>query len=241
MAAMTTVRARWSGSPTADLVVVVLPGLGLPAYVRPLERGLARRGVACAVLDLPGFGSRSGRVCAPHVTTMGQVAADWVAGLDRRRRVVVLGHSTGAQAALGTALAIQRSHPDAALVMCGPTFHPAHRTLRGLARATSTAYLHDSPKEVVVVPALLRGNVDVARLVRSGVRDRPEDRIIGLDLQVLLTAGRHDTYAPASWLETLAARATRSPQVTTAVLDGSHNNLYTHGDVLTDTVLDAVR
>ncbi|MEO3938387.1 alpha/beta fold hydrolase [Dermatophilaceae bacterium Soc4.6] len=237
---MTTVRTRWFGPTAARTVVAVLPGLGLPSYVRPLADDLARRGVACVVLDLPGFGSTAGLVCAPDVLAMGETAADWVDGFDPARRVIVLGHSTGAQAALATVLRVQGTRPDSALVLCGPTFHPSHRRLLGLAVATSTAYRRDSPQEVVVVPDLVRGNIGVARIIRSGMRDRPEVRITGLELPVLLTAGRADSYAPASWLETLAARATRSPQVSTAVLDGSHNNLYTHGEALAGTVLDTV-
>ncbi|MDQ2757287.1 MAG: alpha/beta fold hydrolase [Actinomycetota bacterium] len=237
---MTTVRTRWFGPSSSDTVVAVLPGLGLPSYVTPLADDLARRGVACAVLDLPGFGSRAGLVCAPDVIAMGEAAAEWVSALAPTRRVVVLGHSTGAQAALGTAISLQHDRPDSALVLCAPTFHPDHRGLLGLARATSTAYRRDSPKEVVVVPDLVRGNVDVARIVRSGMRDRPEVRITRLELPVLLTAGRADTYAPPAWLERLAAAAGRSPWVTTAVLDGSHNNLYTHGEALAGVILDAV-
>ncbi len=236
----TTVRTRWFGPTSSPLVVAVLPGLGLPSYVKPLADDLARRGVACVVLDLPGFGSGAGLVCAPDVIAMGDTAADWVDGFDPTRRLVVLGHSTGAQAALATALRVQRCRPDSALVLCGPTFHPAQRRLLPLTIATSTAYRHDSPKEAVVVPDLLRGNVGVARIIRSGMRDRPEERITGLELPVLLTAGRYDSYAPASWLETLAACASSSPRVSTAVLDGSHNNLYTHGEALAGVVLDAV-
>jgi alpha-beta hydrolase superfamily lysophospholipase len=48
-------------APAESPVVVVLPGLGLPSYAEPTLAALARRGLRCALLDLPGFGSSGGR------------------------------------------------------------------------------------------------------------------------------------------------------------------------------------
>ncbi|WP_295696844.1 alpha/beta hydrolase [Lapillicoccus sp.] len=236
------IRTMEFGSPAAATRVVIIPGLGLPSYVIPTATALAVRGMACSVLDLPGFGSTSSLSCAPDVTAMGRAAAAWIARLPVATRVVVMGHSTGSQAALTAALDVQHSRPDAALVMAGPTFHPAHRGPVGLALATLTAYRDETLSETVtVVPDLVRGHLRVVRIIASGMRDRPERRLAALRLPLVLTAGEHDTYAPRSWLETLARAASRSPAVTSAVLAGSHNNLYTHPGALARLIDTALR
>ncbi|GAA1903074.1 alpha/beta hydrolase [Lapillicoccus jejuensis] len=230
-------RVRWWGDRDAGPVVALVPGLGLPSYVAPTARALAARGWACAVLDLPGFGAPGALVCAPQVEQVGAATAEWTRRLPPGRPLVLLGHSTGAQSALAAALAVQDERPDAALALAGPTFAPGQRGLLRLAAATATAYREDSLREAVVLPELLRGHARVAAYVVSGVRDRPEERIRDLRLPLLLTAGRADTYAPASWLEQLASAASASPQVVTRLLGGSHNNLFTHGDDLAATVV----
>lgn len=237
-----TVRTTYFGMPGAATTVVILPGLGLPAYVAPTATALAVRGMACVVLDLPGFGSASPLACAPDVTAMGHAAAAWVAQLPVTTRIVLMGHSTGSQAALVAALEIQDSRPDAALVMAGPTFRPAHRGLPGLALGTLTAYRNETLSEALtVVPDAVRGHVRIARVIASGMRDRPEQRLAALRLPLVLTAGRHDTYAPGHWLDTLRTAASRSAAVTSAILPGSHNNLYTYPAELARLIDNALR
>ncbi len=224
---------------TAPLVVM-LPGLGLPSYTVPTAQALARSGTTCAVLDLPGFG-RWGRLGSrPDITSIGQVAAAWVMARARGRRIVVVGHSTGGQAALGAALLLQEQRPDVALVMAGPTFMPEHRRLRPLVAVTPAAYRDETLGEVVVLPDVARGHLGVLSVLRSGMRDAPEQRLVALRVPLSLTAGVHDAYAPPHWLATLAAAAVRSPTVRTVVAPGSHNNLYTHPHEVMRVIADAV-
>lgn len=96
----------------------------------------------------PGFGSASTLSCAPDVTAMGRAAAMWISRLPGTTRVVVMGHSTGSQAALIAALEVQRSRPGAALVMAGPTFQPAQRRLAGLALADAYGIPGRDPQRV---------------------------------------------------------------------------------------------
>jgi len=237
-----TIRTVDFGSPSAATTVVIIPGLGLPSYVSPTATALAVRGLACTVLDLPGFGSTSALSCAPDVTAMGHAAATWVSRLPATTRVVLMGHSTGSQAALIAALEVQDSRPDAALVMAGPTFQPGHRGPAGLALATLTAYRNETVSEALtVVPDAVRGHVHIARIIASGMHDRPEQRLGALRLPLVLTAGAHDTYASRSWLEALRLAASCSPRVTSEVLSGSHNNLYTHPAELARLIDTALR
>lgn len=225
-------------SPAAPLVVI-LPGLGLPQYTFPTAEALSRRGVLCTVLDLPGFGAAGRHGSQPDVHDIGRVAAEWVEAQAVTGPVVVLGHSTGSQAALAAALSLQETHTQLGLVMAGPTFTPRQRRLGPLAAATLTAYRRDSPAELMVVPTAVRELTGVWSVLRSGMRDTPDERLRKLRVPLVLTAGEADSYAPEDWLHRLAA-ASGSPTVTVRPLPGSHNNPYTHPEELADVVLDAV-
>ena len=225
--------------PPAAPLVVILPGLGLPQYVFPTAEALSRRGVLCTVLDLPGFAAAGRHGSQPHVHDIGRVAAEWVEAQAVTGPVVVLGHSTGSQAALAAALSLQKTHTQLRLVMAGPTFTPRQRRLGPLAAATFTAYRRDSPAELMVVPTAVRGLTGVWSVLRSGMRDRPDERLQNLRVPLVLTAGEADSYAPEDWLHRLAA-ASGSATVTVRPLPGSHNNPYTHPEELADVVLEAV-
>jgi len=220
-------------------LVVLVPGLGLPGYTLPTAQAIAARGVECAVLDVPGFGSPRPWSARPHISSVGTVAADWAHQVAEGRPVVVLGHSTGAQAALTTVLGLQDRRRGIALVMAGPTFRPEHRRVGRLLLATPFAYRDDSLREIDI-REVLRARLALARLVHSGMRDDPDARLTGLAAPLTTTAGVHDSYAPPSWLNALAASATHSARVRTVVLHGSHNNLFTHPHEVADTVLLAL-
>ena len=235
----------YASDPSADRqlpaapLVVILPGLGLPQYVFPTAEALSRRGVLCTVLDLPGFAAAGRHGSQPHVHDIGRVAAEWVEAQAVTGPVVVLGHSTGSQAALAAALSLQKTHTQLRLVMAGPTFTPRQRRLGPLAAATFTAYRRDSPAELMVVPTAVRELTGVWSVLRSGMRDSPDERLQNLRVPLVLTAGEADSYAPEDWLHRLAA-ASGSPTVTVRPLPGSHNNPYTHPEELADVVLEAV-
>lgn len=221
-------------------MAVLLPGLGLPHYMLRTAGAVARRGVECVVLDLPGFGARGARTVCPVIESIATAASSWVLSRAQGRPVVVVGHSTGAQAALGAALALQPTLSQTALVMAGPTFRPEHRRPLRLLAATPLAYRDETLGELTVVPDIARGHLGVLSILRSAMRDAPEVRLAGLHVPLTLTAGRRDAYAPRSWLAELAHRATRSPSVRILDLPGSHNNLYTHPDAFAAVVTGAL-
>lgn len=217
-------------------LVVILPGLGLPFYTRPTARTVAARGLKCTVLDLPGFGSSRPRPTRPTVHAIGMTAARWIELQAPHRPVLVLGHSTGAQAALTAALALSARRRDVALVMAGPTFTPDQRRLVRLAAAVPRAYRHDRPDEVD--PAeLYRGRTGIVAMLHSGLHDAIEQRIPDLRLPLTLTAGVDDAFAPVDWLDLLARSARQAPSVRTSLLNGSHNNLFTHPEEVAELVV----
>jgi pimeloyl-ACP methyl ester carboxylesterase len=211
--------------------IVFLPGLGAPGY---LERW-AHRTAAWAdveVLDLPGW--RGGRATSCEPTIEG-VADETMRRLSDRpaERTVLIGHSTGAQAA---ALVAQRAPSRlAGVVLAGPTFDPSMRGWPGLVVRGLRTLPHETVGELpAVVPKYLRGGVvPVLRMLRDGMRHggsvyRP------VPLPVLVLAGQYDYLAPPSW----AGRLARRLDADTAIVAGGHNFCFTH-PVATDEAVRA--
>lgn len=213
-------RVLIAGTPTGLPEVVLLPGLGAPGYLAPWV-GHIGSWTRATVLDLPGWRWGRARTCPPTVTGIGAAAARWLTEQDRRD-VVLLGHSTGAQAAIRTALLV----PDrlAGVVLAGPTFDPAARPAASLLRRAAVTLAHERPGELAaVLPSYLHsGGHGVLRLLRDGLRDRPEDRAGQLRVPVLTMTGERDGFAPPAWARRLATMASGQ----CAVLPGAHNACY---------------
>jgi pimeloyl-ACP methyl ester carboxylesterase len=216
--------------------VLIVPGLGLLGYLGPLVDALGRRDMRATVLDVPGHDRRSRRVIPATVPSIAAATAEAVVARPAGEQLVLLGHSTGAQAALRAALAVQEIRRLDAVVLAGPTVVPTQRRLDLLALASVAAYRRDSPRELVVLPEVLRARLRLLTLLRSAIADRPERAVPWLSVPLVLTAGDGDAFAPQWWLEVLAAGATRSPAVLVERLGGSHNNPYTHADELAGVI-----
>lgn len=215
--------------------VVLLPGLGLLGYLTPTVEALARRGVRCTLLDLPGFGSSRLLASRPSIASIAETAAAWVVS-SGGGPVTLVGHSTGAQAALRAAISLQDSGLVSSLVLAGPTVAPSQRSVGQLVVQAPAAYRQDSLRELRVVPDIARGRLDVLRMLRSACRDTPERTVRDLRVPLLLTAGRADAFATQEWLHELAAAAIGSPWVRVVRLPGSHNNPYTHPGPLSGVI-----
>ncbi|GAB3076873.1 alpha/beta fold hydrolase [Phycicoccus sp. Root563] len=247
------VRSLWfsPAERAATATVVVFPGLGLPRYLTPLARTLAGGGAQVVVFDALAFRGRRRRVrpTIPGLSTAGQQWLTELVGVSATGAsltggsltdggpVVVLGHSTGAQVALEVVLGVQHTGRVGALVMAGPTFTPAQRHLRHLVPAGLTAWRKDPPTELVVLKNLARVRTDVVRMVLSGLRHRPEQRVENLRVPLTTTAGEADSFAPPEWLGELAARAGAGGRA--HVLVGSHNNVFPHPDEVAALVRSA--
>jgi pimeloyl-ACP methyl ester carboxylesterase len=215
-----------SAASPARATVLVVPGLGLPAYLEPTARAVVGLGMRCVVLDLLA-GRRPPQRVAPTVDAMALAAAQWVDRSGIEGPLVLVGHSTGAQVALAAGLRLQGKRDALALLLAGLTFQPSQRTVAGVLRGAAAAYRRDSPRELVALRSLARVRGDVVRLVQSARRDEPEVRAASLRVPLTLTAGERDSFAPRAWMQSVADAA-GGPSARVATLPGSHNNLFTH-------------
>ncbi len=216
------VRSLTAGRCAGQPEVVMLPGLGAPGYLAPwARRTSAWTGVA--LLDLPGWRRGRAQSCVPTLDGVAAATARWLQVTDRRG-VVLVGHSTGAQAVLRTALRV----PDrvAGVVLAGPTFEPGARTVPGVLLRAARTVPHERPGELLAVgPSYLAsGLVPLARFIADALHDRPEEGVAGLEMPVLVLTGRRDGFAPPSWARRLADVASAR----CVVLPGAHNAPFPH-------------
>jgi pimeloyl-ACP methyl ester carboxylesterase len=215
--------------------VVIVPGLGALGYLLDTVDACAARG-RTFLLDVPGFGRRGPHGCAPEVPAIAETVSAWLTRV-ADAPVVLVGHSTGAQAALHVAVA----NPDrvGALVLLGPTFPPEQRVLSGLTRGFVRNFRHESPRLLpATVPCYLRGGPRaIARFVRSAQRDEPERVIGGVRCPVLLARGEHDAFAPQPWLDRLTAAA---PDGRSTTVPGAHTFPFRQGRLTADLIARAV-
>jgi pimeloyl-ACP methyl ester carboxylesterase len=213
---------RWQTGPRADLRRAAGSArAGFRARARrPRESATWTR---ATLLDLPGWRAGRPRSCAATLPGVASATADWLQATDRHH-VILLGHSTGAQSVLRTALQV----PDrvTGVVLAGPTFDPAARTISALVRRAASTILHERPAELLAAgPSYLHsGGLPLLRFLLSALPDRPEDLVPLLTAPVLVITGEHDGIAPPAWARHLAALAS-APCV---VLPGAHNAPFPH-------------
>ena len=215
-------RSLVTGTPTAGAPeIVVVPGLGALGYLLPTVRACSAW-TRVHVLDVPGFGHRRTAHLPADLPSVAGAVHAWLQAHDLGP-VLLVGHSTGAQAALKAA----RAAPERVdrLVLAGATFAPRARSVPALLRDVGRTVVHERPGELAaVLPYYLRGARGLPVLLRSALADRPEDEVGAVDAPVLVLRGSRDALCPAQWAQALAERAADGR---CAVLPGAHNVPWT--------------
>jgi pimeloyl-ACP methyl ester carboxylesterase len=195
--------------------VVVVPGLGVSAYLRPSVAATGARGVRCWLVDPPGFGD-SGDDPARRPPTIPRLAAAIVAWLDRRvdpERLVLVGHSSGTQVAARAAAELARrpGRAPARLVLASPTVDPAHRPLpRLLGRWLADG--RREPRSLVrtQIPEWRRaGPRRLTGLLRAMLTEDLEQDLEQVRCPVTVVRGGNDPISTTGWAARLAQRPNR--------------------------------
>ncbi len=232
-----SVRSLEAGADRTGPPVVIVPGLGALGYLFDTLAGCG--GWARSfLLDVPGFGHRPPRPCRSGVVPVADAVGAWLDLVTGDERVVLVGHSTGAQAVLH--VAARRPDRVGALVLMGPTFPPEQRRLPGLLRAYAANSRHEPPGLLpVTVPYYVRGGRrELTRFVRSAQRDEPERVIRDVRCPTLLVRGERDGFAPQPWVDRLTAAA---PEAWQAVVPGAHTFPYRRGGLTAALIAQAAR
>lgn len=196
--------ASYEVGPSDGRVVVVVPGLCVASYLWPACDALAREGFHVELVEPPGW-PRSDRPDPEPDDLAG--LAEWVTAWLAIRgytNLLLVGQSVGTQ--VSAHVAAQAPQRVRALLLQGPVFDPAYRTVpRGLGR-----WALDIPREKVSlalreVPEWLRvGPRRVGRVLRQSLQDRLEDTVATLDVPVRVVVGEHDTLCGPPWLAALS-------------------------------------
>jgi pimeloyl-ACP methyl ester carboxylesterase len=220
-------RASAEAQEDDGLVFLLIHGVGLShrSFSR-LARELVVHGPVLAP-DLPGFGFARG---ARRRASIEQMAAALLPALDRHvagsRRLVVLGHSLGAEVAVEVA----RLRPELTrgVVLVGPVVDPHAASAFGQARRLLLDMWHEPPMTGAMVGRdYVRGGLlSFAAGVTSMLRYEIADRISSVAAPVLVLRGARDPVAPAPWADELAGLAVDGQ--TADVPHAVHNVVHSH-------------
>lgn len=222
-----------SAPPPGAPTVVLVHGLAVShRYLMPLAAALAPDHDV-RVVDLPGFGLTydPGRVLT--VAEQSAALGAWLR-TERVDRVVLLGHSYGAQVV--THLAAHDPGLVRALVLAGPTMDLAARTApRQIARWLRDT-LREPPAQLPLMLADLRdaGPRRIALTLRDALADPVEDHLAAVAVPTLVVRGSRDPIVPQAWAE--RARALVPGAASAEVRGAPHNCVYTDPEACAATI-----
>lgn len=243
---METLTSRWDTLPRRRVRVVtagvrrdgvpelaIVPGLGALGYLLPTVRACSSW-TRVHLLDVPGFGRRETAGCPASLASVADTVTAWLRA-SGTGPIALMGHSTGAQAALRAAA--QAPGRVDCLILAGPSFAPDSRRLAPLARRIARTLPYESSGEIAAtLPEYLRGRTGVVTLLRTAMDDDPEALVPLIAARIVVLRGRHDAVSDAGWAAQLAEGARHGWLIT---LPGAHNFCFTHPRA-TSSVLRAV-
>ena len=190
------------GSPDrGDLLLV--PGLCVSAYLRPAADALAASGYRVHLVDPPGWPRSAPPPRQPEeAADIAWWVVRWLAVADLRD-ITLVGQSFGAQ--LAAHVAAQAPERVRHLLLQGPTFDPAYRTMTRAAWRLACDFPRERPSLLVLeAPEWLRlGLRQVRGIVRIALQDRLETTLRRVRCPVLVVVGEHDTLSTRAWTRSL--------------------------------------
>lgn len=217
--------------------VVLVHGLGLSSeYLERLARALTSVGPV-HLLDLPGFGGVPRPARTPSVTDLAGLVDAWVtsAGL---RDPVLLGQSLGTQ----VVVEMLAARPGVArhAVLVGLSVDPAGRTAAAqLGRFARSAPFESGTRRIALRAYLRAGVPWIARVLRSTLEYRTEDRLPAVEASLLLVRGTEDRICPPGWMSRAAALAPRARAV--EVAGTGHLVVHDRADEVAALVMSHIR
>ncbi|MBC2960133.1 alpha/beta fold hydrolase [Nocardioides deserti] len=202
-----------------------MPGLGLrPTAWETTYAALPGRRTRTVLL--PGYGERPSRGDRLDPAALGRRLVERLRPEDGR--VVLLGHSAGAQVVAHAAAAAPER--VAGLVLVGPSTDPRARSWPALAERWLRTARFERPGQV---PFLLwsyprTGLLHIARTMDTARRDDVVATLARVRCPVLVLRGRHDRICPVDWAERVAAAGPAGSRVETLPV-GAHMVPLTHG------------
>jgi pimeloyl-ACP methyl ester carboxylesterase len=184
---------RGSGNPA----FVLLHGIGMGRSVFGDLVAHLDDSAQVIAIDLPGYGE------APEperVLTM-ERTADLIAAFVRasvRERVVVVGHSMGAQ--IGIEIAARQPDVIDRLVLIGPSGDPDARTSSAQLSRLLRDIADESPKVIAAgAREYVRAGPKLTTKFRAMLVHRPEDVLSKVAVPTLVIRGENDLVAPRAW------------------------------------------
>lgn len=144
------------------------------------------------LLDVPGFGNRRTSRFPSTLIDVADVIAEGLTVTDLPRAVLV-GHSTGAQAAVRAARAVPERAE--AVILARPTFPPAARRWWPLVARVVRTFPTSLGEVRAAFPEYLRGRRRLLTFLLTSMSDGPE-RVVGdLRCRLVIMRGVHDALA----------------------------------------------
>ncbi|UPL12110.1 alpha/beta fold hydrolase [Microbacterium sufflavum] len=209
-------RLRETPRPAGSVVptMVLVHGIGMShRYLSRLHDALAEHTRVVSV-DLPGFGGLPKPSVDVGVERMGSALAE-VIGTLGDDRVVLVGHSMGAQWTVEAAL--HRPEYVRAVVAIGPVVDERWRTIPAQARALAIDTVGETPAiNTIVFTDYLRCGVRwYLRQARHMIGYRLQERVAELTVPLLVIRGGADPIAGRAWCRRLrdSARVSRLVEI----------------------------
>ena len=217
---------------------VLLHGLGVSsASLVGMAELLSERG-RVVMFDLPGFAGLPVPRTPLTIGGFAEVVRESLERLGLTERPVLVGHSMGTQVAAELLASGALGAREAMLV--APVVNADERSLPLVVARFLQSGLRESPgNAMAALSSYVRFGPSWALQTMPNLIAYPiEERLAGVDADLLVVRGDHDALVPAAWAERLATAVTRGRVIT--LPGAAHGAVFDHGPQLVEQLLALV-